>query len=101
MNRYRVALSHMARSWRGIVEAHNVDAAIAKAKSAQDFPERATSETQRLDDVTAATIDGLIAALMRALPFVEDARDDKGYKVGAVDAAIAEIRKALKSAGAL
>lgn len=49
MKKYRVVLTHGERKWEGVVEASCVDAALAKAKAEQGFPERTTSETQRIE----------------------------------------------------
>lgn len=55
MNQYRVVITWQIPlglgrcTWKGTVNAENVDAAIRKAKQSAGAPERATSETQRID----------------------------------------------------
>jgi hypothetical protein len=44
--------------------------------------------------------DALVDALLTALPFVEDAFDDAGYKLSKVQAAVRKIKAALAKAGA-
>jgi hypothetical protein len=45
--------------------------------------------------------DELVEALLRALPYVESALDDQGYKSGAVENRVKQINAALVNAGAL
>lgn len=54
----------------------------------------------RIKKLQAANAD-LIDELSRALPFLEDMRDDPGYKAYAVATRIASIRKAITNAEAL
>lgn len=61
----------------------------------------ACAELMRLVAALGEQRDGLIDALVRALPFVEDAEKSEIFKPGYVSDAIAKIRAALTAAGAV
>ena len=56
-------------------------------------------ERVRVEAGLLAPADSLRDALYAALPFVEDAEDDEGYKKGYVKSVLTKIRNALSSAG--